>query len=1739
MKNLHILFALLLISTCGGGGGGGSAPVAPTPNISVTLSASANSADVNSSITLTWSSTLATSCSASGSWSGSKATSGSESITIGVGGSNTFSLSCSASGANSGNASTTVNGLRYFDGKVFDGYIRGAEVFVDTNNNSTLDSDETSVTTDNQGNFTKLLYADGSVISKGGIDLDTGADLSSLTLAHKMVGFEATKIISPITSLAAYMAKPEDINAALGINASIDLMSIDPIPNLGQSEYDYIYEKGNQLTVIAYSLQNSVNAINQTAETSQDYFLSIAEEIEKSYAASPGLVDIESNAFIEAVVENIIAKKASSMDATNKINMTSAISSVVPLIQVKSNAATTTAIQNFAFRTMQTDIQSLATGGASTGTVDNYNTNILTYISADQNISSTDLEIDISALSDSASLDEDSSIEISPLTNDSYLRGQAVQLSIATSPANGSASLANEVITYTPDADWNGSESFTYSIVQGSKSATGTIEVTVVPINDAPVINAASEFSVNETIQSVATISATDADQDDLTYSLSGTDAELFAISSTGVLTFVFSPDFENPADSDANNIYDLTVSVSDGTLVDEQTITVTVVNTTEETDPPVLVSYSVTPTTVNVTDGTADIEVSINITDETGVDQSSLPQVEAYLESAYSATWFQTPLTLSSGDKTNGTYTATVTIPQNSLSGSWTILTSSFKDENGTSMSPPTFIQSVEVVVTASNNSPTITSSATFSAAENQTAIGTVTATDADGDSLTYSISGSEINISSSGVLTFATAPDYETKNSYTATVTVTDGTASVTQDIAVNVTDVSEVTNQAPVITSSATFSAAENQTDIGTVTATDADGDSLTYSISGSEINISSSGVLTFVSAPDYETKNSYTATVTVSDGTASVTQDITVNVTDLPDLTVSGTVFSSRYYVMDSDVPNVNNHGFSSNDSVATAQELTNPSIVNGFVGEFTTVDNVTVVDTIDVYKITTSSNMYVNLDVSQYESDIKDLDILLYDAEGSPVEFSYAAGSTEENETINLPNDGTYLIAVSPVNGSSRYLLTLGQRFSSSSIEPQFNYVEGEVLSYIPFVKAGKPYEFSDSKFIDPIFKERFNRLSGFQDLEPLVPGLRNLKPAELISKFEDDISASLSRAGLKPIQGKMLRYLAQNKVINRLRELNPDAVFDFNHKVKKMVAFSKDPLNWIQWNMERIGLETSLNVVGQELKNVGVAVLDSGGPTVNSDAWNSTNFISGGYDFVDSDTNPTDPDAEVDNATTSSHGTHVATTIGAKNDGNDFNGFPVSVLNVRVLGPDGGSDNDIANAILYSAGLSNSSGAVAPTNIPIKVINLSLGGANYNQVLCSAVTDARAQGLVVVAASGNEQEESPGLINYPAACPGVISVGATNSAGEITTYSNQNVYVDISAPGGDAEDRDGDGNGDYVWAWGTNTDFAAKAGTSMASPHVAGAIATLYAADTSMTPARVDSMLQSGKLTTDLGASGVDNIYGYGELNLPKMLENLYADNNANSVTFAYTNKYFMDFSNTVTQLDITLNKVGTGSLSVSSLGADSAVGLSYTDNSSNGFGSYTIFIDRASMPNGEFSNTLYFNLSDDTSVAVPIYYSVGTPRTRASLGKLYVAIYNAADNSTVASGELDMNADGTLGFVASELANGNYYLLSSTDPDNDGFVCDYGELCQYYPEFSSSDDYFTLSGSNISGYEISLSPRFKFGGVQSASLESSDRKNIQGIKRESVDNKILPLSYTNTEQRRVFGEKKFISNSK
>ena len=207
-------------------------------------------------------------------------------------------------------------------------------------------------------------------------------------------------------------------------------------------------------------------------------------------------------------------------------------------------------------------------------------------------------------------------------------------------------------------------------------------------------------------------------------------------------------------------------------------------------------------------------------------------------------------------------------------------------------------------VLFRGTNTAPVFTdgSSTTRSIAEN-TAAGTnigapISATDADNDTLTYTLSGIDAAsfriISTSGQLQTKAALDYETKTSYSVTVSVSDrygSSDSIT--VRINVTDVRE--NRAPVFTegNSATRTVAENtaaNTNIGNaITATDPDNDTLTYRLGGQDASAfginSRTGQLQTKAALDYETKKTYTVTITVSDGSTTDTITATINVTDV--------------------------------------------------------------------------------------------------------------------------------------------------------------------------------------------------------------------------------------------------------------------------------------------------------------------------------------------------------------------------------------------------------------------------------------------------------------------------------------------------------------------------------------------------------------------------------------------------------------------------------------------------------------------------------------------------------------------------------------------------------------------------------------------------------------------------------------------------------------------------------------
>jgi hypothetical protein len=102
--------------------------------------------------------------------------------------------------------------------------------------------------------------------------------------------------------------------------------------------------------------------------------------------------------------------------------------------------------------------------------------------------------------------------------------------------------------------------------------------------NGAPSItNTTTSFSVMENQTSAFTITATDPDNDSITYTLAGADGAMFNVSTSGVVTFKTAPDYENPTDADTNNIYAITARVSDGSLSATKDFTVTVTNDTSD----------------------------------------------------------------------------------------------------------------------------------------------------------------------------------------------------------------------------------------------------------------------------------------------------------------------------------------------------------------------------------------------------------------------------------------------------------------------------------------------------------------------------------------------------------------------------------------------------------------------------------------------------------------------------------------------------------------------------------------------------------------------------------------------------------------------------------------------------------------------------------------------------------------------------------------------------------------------------------------------------------------------------------------------------------------------------------------------------------------------------------------------------------------------------------------------------
>ncbi|MDQ3146542.1 MAG: S8 family serine peptidase, partial [Actinomycetota bacterium] len=248
---------------------------------------------------------------------------------------------------------------------------------------------------------------------------------------------------------------------------------------------------------------------------------------------------------------------------------------------------------------------------------------------------------------------------------------------------------------------------------------------------------------------------------------------------------------------------------------------------------------------------------------------------------------------------------------------------------------------------------------------------------------------------------------------------------------------------------------------------------------------------------------------------------------------------------------------------------------------------------------------------------------------------------------------------------------------------------------------------------------------------------------------------------------------------------------------------------------------------------GKGHRSVTVAVLDTG---VDLDHPDLVNKILPGNDVVNDDALADDDEG---------HGTFVAGLAAAQADnaqGIAGVAWYSRIIPVKVLGANGsGSDSDVVEGIIWA------------TDHGAHVINLSLGGPGASPALDAAVDYALDNDVVVVAAAGNEGSDEP---SYPAASPGAIAVGATNSAGALTSFSNFGDWVDVVAPGSGVLSTTMGGS------------YGSGSGTSFASPLTAGVAVLVRWAYPDLDARGVTERLLA--TTRDVGAQGWDSNTGKG-----------------------------------------------------------------------------------------------------------------------------------------------------------------------------------------------------------------------------------------------------------------------------
>ncbi len=322
----------------------------------------------------------------------------------------------------------------------------------------------------------------------------------------------------------------------------------------------------------------------------------------------------------------------------------------------------------------------------------------------------------------------------------------------------------------------------------------------------------------------------------------------------------------------------------------------------------------------------------------------------------------------------------------------------------------------------------------------------------------------------------------------------------------------------------------------------------------------------------------------------------------------------------------------------------------------------------------------------------------------------------------------------------------------------------------------------------------------------------------------------------------------------------------------------------------IPYGITLIGADKVWNRTGGSPEII-VAVLDTGLDINHSDLvnalWNNTNEIPNngidddnnnyiddchGWDFVHNNNDPFNLSIYGSSSRLKKHGTHVTGTIAARLNNFGLVGVApnVSIMTLRVVNEnDLNPDIIVAEAIRYAT--DNGAHIIS---ISIGIYDEEITNSTSYQLVEDALQHAFSMGVLIVAAAGNDY---PDPVTRPANNDFVIAVGAIDSAKNIASFSCRGPEVEVVAPGVNVKSTI------------PNDESGLSSGTSMATPHVSGALALMMSYDPTLNNTGARMILQ--QTTEDLGTSDRDDVYGFGLINLTRAIETIDEMNSSSTLT--------------------------------------------------------------------------------------------------------------------------------------------------------------------------------------------------------------------------------------------------------